>query len=649
MESLASLVGLKADEKGLELLFDIQPNVPTALVGDPLRLGQILTNLGNNAVKFTAAGGEILVGVAVREEDEGSVLLHFSVRDSGIGMTEQEKERVFRPFSQADSSTTRRFGGSGLGLVICRKLTELMQGDIWVESEQGQGSTFHFTARLRKQAQQPAKLPPNDDIRPIRVLVVDDNDTARELLSNMLVGFGFAADNAPGGMAAISCLERADAETPYDLVLMDWKMPEIDGIDTVRAIQANPRLSHPPTVIMITAYNRESALQAVQGLELAGFLTKPVTPSTLLESIQRAMGWQRCVESHLSGHKESRQEDVRKLRGARVLLVEDNEINRELALELLVSNGLEVEVATNGEEALAILRNDSFDGVLMDCQMPVMDGYAATRRIRSEERFSDLPVIAMTANAMVGDREKVIEAGMNDHIAKPIRLADMFAVMARWIRPAGGTARQQGRLADATQEGMDQVFPHLPGIDTAAGLSVAQGNERLYKDLLLRFGEQQRDFEQGFLDALARDDVELMARAAHTLKGVAGNLGISGVQAAAEDLQLTCEANSGDIRAKLAAVTDELNPVLHGLAVLERAAGLSAGDSDTTEPAPLLRELHGFVLNGNVEAVACLEKLRIALNDDTPLSELILAVEEYDFDAAVDALATLAENLGIEL
>ncbi|MEI6413596.1 MAG: response regulator [Pseudomonadota bacterium] len=439
MDHLANLVGIKATDKGLELLFSTAPDVPTALVGDALRLGQILVNLGNNAIKFTEQG-EIVVGVDKVSQDPAGILLHFWVKDSGIGMTPEQCGKMFQSFSQADASTTRKYGGTGLGLAISKNLVEQMQGRIWVESEYGQGSTFHFHAHFGLQAEPMARRMFNAaELRGVRVLVVDDNASAREILSTMARHFGLEADAAQDGPQALQQVAEAERRNqPYDLLLMDWKMPGMDGVETVRRLQAEP-LRNRPAVIMVTAYGRDEAQDsaAQRGMTFQSVLTKPVTPSTLLEGIGEALGKGFTSETPVHKKADHGIEAMKKLAGTRVLLVEDNEMNQELAVALLGQAGMAVVVANHGQEALDILAKDSrFDGVLMDCQMPVMDGYAATREIRKNPAFQGLPVIAMTANAMAGDREKVIEAGMVDHIAKPLNVAEMFATLARWIKPS---------------------------------------------------------------------------------------------------------------------------------------------------------------------------------------------------------------------
>jgi len=454
MDNLASLVGMKADEKGLELLFVEPPTLPTALVGDPSRLSQVLLNLGNNAVKFTDHG-EVSVGIEAVERDDASVLLRFEVRDSGVGMTDEEQGRLFLPFSQADASTSRRYGGTGLGLAISRRLVRLMGGELDVDSAPGHGSRFHFSVRfgLRDEESTLPMALENGGLRGSRALIVDDNAYAREVLAEMASALGLQVDTAVDGRDALRLVELADArDTPYDLLLLDWKMPGMDGIECARALSLREDQRHPtPPVLMLTAFSRGEVQQrlAERRVAVGALLAKPITPSTLFDACGAALGLVTRHPTRVARREDALHGHLAILNGTRVLLVEDNPINQELALDVLSRAGIVVTVASNGQEALDVLARERFDGVLMDCQMPVMDGYDATRLLRQRPQLKGLPVIAMTANTMVGDREKVLAAGMNDHIAKPIKLEEMFATLARWIGPAAVAASQATAAACA--------------------------------------------------------------------------------------------------------------------------------------------------------------------------------------------------------
>jgi PAS domain S-box-containing protein len=576
MDNLGSLVGMKAEEKALELLFVVPPTLPTALVGDPSRLGQILLNLGNNAVKFTEHG-EVSVGIESLEQDDASVLLRFEVRDSGVGMSEQELQRLFQPFSQADASTSRRYGGTGLGLAISRHLVRLMGGELEVDSAPGCGSRFHFSVRLGLQSEpytQPMGLQ-QEGLRGTRALIADDNACAREVLTEMAGALGLQVDTAVDGMDALRKVEHADAtDRPYDLLLLDWKMPGMDGIECAHALSQRRQQRHPtPPVLMLTAFSRGEVQQrlAEQRVVVGALLAKPITPSTLFDACGAALGLVTRHPTRLARREEAMHGHRAQLSGARVLLVEDNAINRELALDLLNRAGVVVGVATNGQEALEILARERFDGVLMDCQMPVMDGYAATRALRQRPELHDLPVIAMTANAMVGDRDKVLAAGMNDHIAKPIKLDELFATLARWVCPAGDTAPSANDRA-RTDPLTDRVA-NLPDADTLPALRGLADNAALYRQLLCLFRDRESDFAARFRAARAGGDAVAAARMVHDLKSVTAMLAVHGVRQAAVALEEACAHGVGehDIDALVQNVASQLDPVMADLQVLGTA------------------------------------------------------------------------------
>ena len=636
-DNLGNLVGLKAEEKGVELLFDLPPDLPTALVGDPLRLGQILINLGNNAVKFTQQG-EIVIRVEVLEQVGEHVSLHFSVRDTGIGMSQAQQEKLFKSFSQADASTTRQFGGTGLGLAISKNLTTLMGGDIWAESEEGLGSTFHLTVKLDKQQSAAGRIRATaSELADLRVLVVDDNSSAREIMCSMLASFGLRVDQCGSGRAALDMLARVGTEDPYELVLMDWHMPVMDGVDVTRLMQRDDQVGNIPTVIMVTAYGREAANEAAQGLDLSAILTKPVTPSTLLDAIMLAMGREARPVTRSTGQHEAIAADIDGLAGARLLLVEDNEINQELALELLRSNGINVVVANDGQEALDILDRETFDGVLMDCQMPVMDGYTATRRLRQDTRFESLPVLAMTANAMADDRAKALAAGMNDHIAKPINVGEFFRIMALWITPSNPTSVVAPKNAPA------QSIPRLDAIDTESGLARTQGNTQLYFKLLRKLGQNQANFTAELDQAMEAGDRELATRMAHTLKSVAGNIGAGALQQACAGLEARLH-EEGAAQPERDSVATQLARVLNALddlADVEAGAGADNG-GETTESGNLqvvLNELLQQLEDYDTSAQDTLDRYRRKLSSGplgSHLQSLEAALSDYDMDTAAD-------------
>ena len=545
MDNVVNVLSMKADERNLELLLALPPQLPTALVGDPSRLAQVLLNLGNNAVKFTDSG-EVVVTVQVAQRDGASIRLRFEVRDTGIGMNPEQQRRLFQPFMQADTSTSRRYGGTGLGLAISRHLVHLMGGELAVESTAGRGSRFFFELAfgLQSGAAAAPSGPTDEALRGMRTLVVDDNATARELLAAMSEALGLQVDTAAGGEAALARVGQADADdAPYQLLLLDWKMPGMDGVACVQALAERSTLRHPaPVVLMATAFGREAVRQRLAELQLqvGALLTKPATPSTLLDAFSTALGRAPLAPTRGARRAEAHLDHRRALAGAHILLVEDNAFNREVAVDLLSRVGVITTMACDGQEALDMLSRQRFDGVLMDCQMPVLDGYAATRAMRQRPELQDVPVIAMTANAMVGDREAVLAAGMNDHIAKPIVVDEMFATLAKWVKP-GGSVPGGG---ESLRVG---VMPRIGGIDKHCGLANAGGNEVLYSRILDLFREREADFVQRFHAARAAGDVGAAVRAAHDLKGEAGTLGMNGLLQAATALERACVDGAADV------------------------------------------------------------------------------------------------------
>ncbi len=566
MDGLGNLIGLSAQEKGIELLFVQPPQLPAALIGDPSRLRQVLLNLGSNAVKFTERG-EILIEVDVVERQAGSVRLGFSVRDTGIGMTADEQRHLFQPFTQVDSSTSRRYGGTGLGLSISRHLVRMMGGEIDVQSAPGQGSSFRFTLPFGLQPE-PAehRLPHQEGLRGKRMLVVDDNARAREVLSGMGVALGLEVATAASGQDALRMVALAKAlDKAYDLVLLDWKMPGLDGVECAQLLRQRER-QHPstPFALMAAALDRDEVQNRLTRREIdaCALLIKPVTPAALLDACAGMLGLVATRSTSAANRQESLPGHQARLRGAQLLLVEDNAINREISLTLLRRAGVIVSVACDGQEALDMLGRQHFDGVLMDCQMPVMDGYSATRALRRQPRWRELPVIAMTANALIGDRDKALAAGMNDHVAKPIKIDEMFATLARWIRPAAALSDDaRASAGDRPRAGRQEGSG---GIDRRAGIAATMGDEVLYSHLLNMFRDREVDFAGRFRMARVAGEKSAAMRMAHDLKCVAGTLGVRDVQQAAAELERACNEGADDagLETLVSNVIRVLDPVI---------------------------------------------------------------------------------------
>jgi ABC-type amino acid transport substrate-binding protein/signal transduction histidine kinase/DNA-binding response OmpR family regulator/HPt (histidine-containing phosphotransfer) domain-containing protein len=541
MDNVANLVGVKSQEKGLELLFDINRDVPRDLMGDPLRLGQVLINLSNNAVKFTDEG-EIVIAARVEKRDDQQVKLKFAVKDSGIGLTEEQQGKLFQAFSQADTSTTRKYGGTGLGLTISKRLVNLMGGDIWVESAYGEGASFIFTVLFGLEEAKPVKmLTPNPDLRGLRALVVDDNTISREIFQDMLQSMSFMVALAVNGEEGINTVRQADREgQPFELILMDWQMPGMDGLEAARQIVGNTALQKTPKIIMVTVHGRQEIMRQAEQANLDGFLIKPVNPSTLFDTIMAAFGKEVPHTGRVSGRQDTDAQMAAGIQGAHLLLVEDNEINQQVAQEILEGAGLVVTIANNGQEAVDMVNRKTFDAVLMDIQMPVMDGFEATRAIRENEHFKDLPIIAMTASAMTRDREDAMASGMNDHVAKPINVKTLFAVLSRFIkaRPDGSSPAQPAATpATPAPVGETPLPDSLPGIALKKGLSRVNNKVSLFRKILKKFYKEYANTPAEIIATLADSDAELARRLAHTVKGVAGNIGAEDLQAVAADLE----------------------------------------------------------------------------------------------------------------
>ena len=566
---MANVLGLRADEKGLELLFSAAPGLPERLIGDPTRLRQVLVNLGGNAIKFTDSG-EVTLGMEIDSQDSTSITLHSWVHDTGVGLSQDEIARLFQPFSQADSSTTRRFGGTGLGLVISRQLVERMGGRLWVESVAGQGSTFHFTARFDRSAPRaPTRAWMNNELRGRRALVVDDNPAALDVLGNMLETLGVSVDRVDSGAKALAQVD--EAADPYTWVLVDWKMPGMDGIECARQIIERHSPVR-PSILLVTGFASDDALRASTGVPLAGVLHKPVTPSSLHDSLVQARHLDAAAPAtarRMAATPPLAEAVRQRLAGARILLAEDHPLNQQLACELLRRAGMEVVVAGDGREALNKLQNDGpFDAVLMDCQMPVMDGYDTTRALRADPRFERLPVIAMTASALAEDRERALASGMNAHITKPINVESMLRTMADWIGThRGAPMNAPGPIGTAAP----RFKPFEPGkpdeppaIDTASGMSYCMDNEVLYLRLLTGFRNAQADFADEVRPAVAELRWPDALRRVHDMKGLAGTIGATRLQLAAQDFYLSLlEKSSAKASAELDVLDTELQRVLH--------------------------------------------------------------------------------------
>ncbi|MBI4889604.1 MAG: response regulator [Acidobacteria bacterium] len=650
VENLSTVVAQKAQEKGLEFLIARQQGIPPSLVGDPLRLGQILINLVNNAVKFTERG-EVVVSAGVEEEAAGRVKLRFSVRDTGIGMTPEQAGRLFQAFSQADASTTRKFGGTGLGLSISRRLVEMMGGSIWAESEAGVGSTFHFTVWLGVGTGELQKRRFIPDLAGIRTLVVDDNAQAREILCDAMRGFALRADAVSSGQEALKALVSQDDGDPYRLVLMDWHMPGMDGLQASAAIKRQSHLKHVPKIVMVTAFGREEVRAQAEVIGVEGYILKPVSASVMYDTLMDLFGTAEAEAAEQGHRKEVPEYDAR---GVRVLLVEDNEMNQQVATELLESAGAKVTVALHGGIAVKFLRENptGFDIVLMDLQMPEMDGHTATRLIREDPRWRELPILAMTAHAMVEERERCARSGMNDYVTKPIDPDLLFAAISRWAKPP---AAQPGKSAEAKGAGPAEAdLPEVEGVDVAGSLKRVAGNKRLYRNLLEKFAEQQADAGSRIAEALEKGEAAQAERMAHTVKGVAANLGMGSVQQEAASLETALREKAvaaGELIARLdLALRRQVEAIRKALGLGEKAAE-QKGALDRAAAVAAIVRLRGLIDANDGDAAEAVDAVAQAVGDAVAaarLKALRTAIEEFDFSAALERLNEISSELKLE-
>jgi len=654
LENVATLIREKAEAKGLELIFDIGTDIPDCLVGDPLRLGQILINYANNAVKFTQQG-EITIRVRRLEETDTAVVLRFEVHDTGIGLTEEQRGRLFKSFSQADASTTRKYGGTGLGLAISMRLAALMQGQVGVESEVGVGSNFWFTARLGKSRKRRRALLPDPDLRGRRMLVVDDNANARLVLAEMLTSMSFKVDTAGSGAAALEAVASRAAEgAPYQAVFLDWRMPEMDGLQTAAGIRALG-LTPLPRLFMVTAFGREELLKAAEAVGIEDVLIKPVTASLLFDTVMRAFGAFREETQTAAAAPQEWAQQLAPLRGARILLVEDNELNQQVAGELLQDAGFVVAVADNGRTALDMVQRADYDAVLMDMQMPVMDGVAATIALRGMPRFADLPIIAMTANAMPRDRERCLAAGMNGFVAKPIDPAELFAALAAWIKPGPRATPEVPSPSVATVVALPE---RIPGFDMVGGLARLAGNAGLYRRLLLKMRAEYPALPGQIRAALAIGSARDAAIVAHSIRGAAGNLGAVDLQAAAGALEDALRDDLPEaLPARLAAFDAAIVAAVESLAVLGAEAPLPTAETKETAGGSL-KELHAALdeLAGHLEARRprpCRQALEAVQAVSWPpalradVAALAGLVGKYKFKEALALVASLRQRLDV--
>ncbi|NQU09422.1 response regulator, partial [bacterium] len=534
MDSTLNTLALRAHQKELELAGQVKPEVPDFLVGDPLRLRQVLVNLIGNAIKFTDHG-EVVVLVEQESASDDGVVLHFAVSDTGLGIPRDKQQAIFEAFAQADGSTTRRYGGTGLGLSISQQLVKMMGGTMWVESEPSRGSTFHFSIQFG----QPQAVPvteeplPLDRLRDLPVLVVDDNRTNRRILHDVVANWGMRPVLAEQGLEAIALLQQAAANgQPFPVVLLDYMMPGLDGAAVALQIRSNPALAN-PAVIMLSSATAGGAAARCRELGLSAYLTKPVKQAEVLRAVLAAVGGLPHSDTTAVAADPARRAVA--CRRLRLLLAEDNVVNQKLAVRLLERHGHQVVVAVNGHQAVEFLERENVDAVLMDVQMPELDGLEATALIRERERArgGHLPIIAMTAHAMAGDRERCLAAGMDGYVPKPLEITKLLQV----LQELAGTPAAGGRSASDAAEMTGASDPAGAPFDRAAALAQMGGDEGLFQEVVLVFQQEAPAMLEEIRAAASQGDAVHLERAAHKLKGAVGFLQARPVQQLLQQLE----------------------------------------------------------------------------------------------------------------
>ncbi len=648
LRTTANILNEKISTKNLELIVEMAEDVPRFIVGDSLRIGQVLLNYGSNAVKFTERG-DITISISVKESGPKDILLHFQVRDTGIGLTDEQKRIMFQSFQQADMSTTRKYGGTGLGLAISKRLAELMGGSVGVESEYGRGSTFWFTVRVTAASSAKGKPIPRPDLRNSRVMVVDDNESARIVLNEILSAMTFKVTAAESGKEAIDLLLEAEiAGTPFRIVYMDWRMAGMDGMETAERIK-DMALKNPPQIIMLTAFDKEGIMERAKELGIVDVLIKPVTSSHLFDVTMRAINNRPACsdDDNIFETDDYDFEQSLNFSGYRVLLAEDNEDNQEVAVGLLSETGISVDIACNGQIALEKMKTAPYSLVFMDMQMPVMDGIEATREIRKIPELMSVPIIAMTANAMQQDRDTCIEAGMNDFVAKPIDPPHLFSVLRKWLPGADITKRTHSFPPHSEEE------PHLPesieGINVKEGLRRVLGRKATYISLLERFVNGQADSALKIKKALDSDDLAKAELLAHTTKGVSANIGAEAVQHSAGVLEQAIRENKepDELIGALNIFSRTLETCISSI----RASGVIQPPKaepiteveDSMEFSVAISCLRDLLRNGDTSAIEFFNAHRGLLESRLPSQADSLAkdIRGYDFDAALDIISEI--------
>ena len=650
LQRVVNICAFKVHEKNLELVIDIAPDVPKILIGDPLRLQQVIINLANNAVKFTQSGS-IRVCIKKHSESTEKCCLKFSVHDTGIGMSKEQQQGLFQSFTQADDSVTRKYGGTGLGLAISKQLTELMGGKISLTSELNTGSTFSFTANF-EHAEQTQEIMPVVDrqmLTDLKVLVADDIDIARKVLIEALAYMEISADGVENGEQALTAVLSAEKNgRPYDIVLMDWKMPKMDGIEAARQIQAQAQDKH-PHILMVSAYDKDEAKALAINSGIDEFLEKPINQSVLVDAIIELLSKK---SKRVTVENSQSELIIPNLSAYKVLLVEDNMINQQVAKEFLADTKIKVECAENGLIALEKVSTQAFDLVLMDIQMPEMDGLTATKEIRQTLKMSDLPIIAMTAHAMEGDIEKSVIAGMNQHLTKPIEPDLLYKTLSQYLGRKSNLSPPQ-----STQSGQSSAIKQkLTRLRQETGLAVdeaikkIQGKEGLYTELIHDFWLKYQSLSQEMGQFYKSKQTESLYRSAHSLKSTAQYIGAYELATSANALENEIHHQGSHVELKLNEVTTHLDFIVAQLNRIYHPVPQANSHQkfDINKAKGIIEKLKPCLMSANIQAEDIAKEL-MKIAYETPYHEQIIAIEkqvsDFDFDDALAALLTLEEAI----
>jgi PAS domain S-box-containing protein len=660
LQGVSDVLSTKIQEKGLEFHFDIENNVPNWLLGDPVRISQIITNLASNAVKFTEKG-HVIISIRVLEKSDERVNIEFSVKDSGIGLTTEQIEKLFKPFTQADTSTTRNFGGTGLGLTIAKKLVLMMGGEIRIESRLGKGSNFIFNTVLKPLKTAKPVQTNRSAIKNLRILVIDDSPFMRDILIAMLNSLGFEATATSHYADGIQNLKSASREIPYDLVIIDNHLPDAIGAEVCAEIKGvNP--DKETKTILISGSFEESILEDINTAKFDGFLHKPITRSSLFNMIQHVLGFQEAKEKIIGKIKDLEIENLSSIQGARVLLVEDHKINQQIACAFLQRAGLNVIVVENGQEALETVKESQFDVILMDIQMPIMDGYRTTREIRALPEFKDLPIIAMTANANPGDRTKALDCGMNEHIPKPVNPDELIKTLTRFIttkpdsqqNPTTNIPKPDLLLKSKNEQ--TPTFPSIPGLDFEDGLKRAGHNEDLYRNLLFQFASNKSGYLDKIEAAVKDNEIEIAAKLLHSLKGVASGLGATDITEKTTKIEKKLKKNIGDSEYEsiLNSAKKSMDILITGITLLEQnyssknVIEISLPLPEFEKLAPLLKVLEELILDNNLKSLDYINTIE-EIFKETPIKDFLRPVKnplaQFDFCLASEELEGLVNLL----